>query len=178
MEHHLAPYMAGRTERFVGALIDGIIQTILFFIILALTGSISDLFSTDMESAFEVNFEAFGYSVFVFLILQGYLLIKQGQTIGKYFLGMKIVNSEGEVPTPTRVLGLRYLAVMIIGQIPVAGGIFTLVDALFIFRSDKRCIHDLMADTYVVDVKQMATMTQGGGDSGGSEESDTQPSIA
>lgn len=77
MEHHLAPYMAGRTERFVGALIDGIIQGILFFTVLALTGDISDLFNTDVDAAFKVNFEAFGYSVFVFLILQGYLLISK-----------------------------------------------------------------------------------------------------
>lgn len=91
---------------------------------------------------------------------------------------MRIVNSDGEIPNPTRVLGIGYLAVMIIAQVPVAGSLFSLVDALFIFRSNKRCIHDLMADTYVVDVRQMATMTQGGDGGTEAEDSDTQPSIA
>jgi hypothetical protein len=34
--------------------------------------------------------------------------------------------------------------------IPLAGNAFSLIDALFIFRQDRRCIHDMIASTRVV----------------------------
>ena len=47
---------------------------------------------------------------------------------------------------------MRYFPLAVIAQIPFAGGIFSLIDCLFIFREDRRCIHDLIAGTKVVDV--------------------------
>lgn len=38
----------------------------------------------------------------------------------------------------------------VISAIPLAGAAFGLVDILFIFRADRRCIHDLIAGTHVV----------------------------
>jgi uncharacterized RDD family membrane protein YckC len=37
-------------------------------------------------------------------------------------------------------------------SIPLLGGLFSLVNVCFIFRDDRRCIHDLIADTIVVKV--------------------------
>jgi uncharacterized RDD family membrane protein YckC len=45
---------------------------------------------------------------------------------------------------------LRAILGGIIGAIPYLGGIYGLVDALFIFRDDRRCVHDHIAGTRVV----------------------------
>jgi uncharacterized RDD family membrane protein YckC len=45
---------------------------------------------------------------------------------------------------------LRAVVPGIIGAVPLVGSIFSLVDPLFIFRGDRRCIHDLIAGTNVV----------------------------
>jgi hypothetical protein len=34
--------------------------------------------------------------------------------------------------------------------VPILGAIFWITDSLFIFRADRRCLHDLMAGTKVV----------------------------
>jgi uncharacterized RDD family membrane protein YckC len=39
---------------------------------------------------------------------------------------------------------------MLPGQIPVVGQIFSFINILFIFTKEKRCIHDLVAKTKVV----------------------------
>jgi uncharacterized RDD family membrane protein YckC len=39
---------------------------------------------------------------------------------------------------------------MVLQQIPVVNFILPLLDALFIFREDRRCIHDLIAGTKVI----------------------------
>jgi len=40
----------------------------------------------------------------------------------------------------------------LIGIIPAIGGIIQIVNILFIFRDDRKCIHDLIAGTVVVSV--------------------------
>jgi hypothetical protein len=41
-----------------------------------------------------------------------------------------------------------------VSLIPTLGGLLTLVDALFIFGGSRRCVHDLIAGTKVIRVKQ------------------------
>ncbi len=49
-----------------------------------------------------------------------------------------------------RLVFLRYGGPGLIGQIPFLGSLFSLLDALFIFSEERRCIHDHFADTKVV----------------------------
>ncbi|MDI1320343.1 MAG: RDD family protein [bacterium] len=92
-----------------------------------------------------------GVSILALVIIQIYLLVTRGQTLGKKFLGIKIVTYPDESnPGFVKVWLLRAFVNGIIGAIPMIGGIYTLVDLCFIFRDDKRCIHDLIAGTQVV----------------------------
>jgi len=80
-------------------------------------------------------------------VVQISFLTKDGQTIGKKVFGIKIVleKTKKNGGFPTNVL-LRTFCNMLLGFIPLYG----LVDVLFIFRKDERCIHDLIAKTIVV----------------------------
>jgi uncharacterized RDD family membrane protein YckC len=88
---------------------------------------------------------------FIFFVLaHGYFLKKNGQTIGKKLVGVRIADLDGEVPSFGRLIGLRYLPISLVTLIPALGQLLPLIDVLFIFRSDRRCVHDLIAGTKVV----------------------------
>ena len=88
----------------------------------------------------------------VFLIIHGYLLYTRGQTVGKMLRNIKIVNMNNKLPSFDHLYGLRYLLVGLIGSIPLLGVFFSITDGLFIFREDRRCLHDMIAGTRVIEV--------------------------
>ena len=78
-----------------------------------------------------------------------YLLHTKGQTIGKMLVGVRIVDvNSGQILPITKVIGLRVLPTWM-GHF-LTCGIGGLIDSLFIFRDDQRCVHDLIAQTKVV----------------------------
>ncbi len=97
--------------------------------------------------------------VLVFVMIMAFLAIfiwnlvwiqKYGQTIGKRIMNVRIVRNDATRAGLARIFFLRMVVPGIIGAIPIVGPLFSLVDICFIFRDDRRCIHDLIADTVVV----------------------------
>lgn len=75
------------------------------------------------------------------------LLSTKGQTIGKKILGIRISNyQDNGNPGFVKAVLLRGIVNGILGFIPLYG----LVDICFIFGQERRCIHDLIASTRVV----------------------------
>ncbi|MEZ5357461.1 MAG: RDD family protein [Candidatus Zixiibacteriota bacterium] len=98
--------------------------------------------------AFSINEPMFvPFGIIGLVAYQGYLLTVFGQTIGKKVMNIKIVkiDTDENGGFVTNFL-LRFLLNAILGFIPLYG----LVDVLFIFRDDRRCIHDMIAGTRVV----------------------------
>ncbi len=86
-------------------------------------------------------------------VVQIVLLVKHGQSLGKRVLGIRIVRvSDESIPGFVKVVLLRLFVPSLIAGIPYAGAIIWLVDALFIFREDRRCLHDLIAETKIIKV--------------------------
>ncbi len=86
------------------------------------------------------------------LALNVYWLYDNGQSIGKRIMDIKILRSDqNSRASLTRILLARGLPQAIVGFIPLIGRILQLVDVLFIFGEERRCIHDYIADTSVVD---------------------------
>jgi uncharacterized RDD family membrane protein YckC len=79
-----------------------------------------------------------------------YFVYKNGQTLGKKALSIKVVRSNGERASFPRIFFMRYLSVTLLGAIPLVGYIISLVDALLIFRQSQKCLHDDIADTVVI----------------------------
>jgi uncharacterized RDD family membrane protein YckC len=78
---------------------------------------------------------------------QFYLLTAKGQSIGKQLVGIRIVK------VGTRENGgfvTNVLLRSIVSALCGLSGIYPVVDACFIFRSDQRCLHDLIASTEVI----------------------------
>lgn len=141
--------LAGRGLRLGGAIIDALLMMAIIWPTMFATGYFDRAMIGEETTMDAVFMGVLGIGSF--LLLQSYLLAKHGQTIGKRILGMRIVSIENDRILPfTKVISLRYLPVWVLSLIPIAGPIFSLVDPLFIFREDRRCIHDLIAGTKVV----------------------------
>ncbi len=142
--------LASRFQRFIGAMIDGFISMAIIFPIIYALGIWKTVMSGD-ELSLAHQILLFIMGQIVFLGINGYLLVKQGQTIGKKLAQTRIVRvTDGTIPPLSTLFGLRYFPISLVSQIPIAGTIIMLADCLFIFRSDKRCLHDWIAGTRVV----------------------------
>ena len=141
--------LAGRGARLAGAIIDGVILLGLWWVVGLVTPW--NIFSPKLaEAGFMALIGLQLLGLLLFAIVNGYLLMSRGQTIGKLLLGMRIVRPDGSAATPVRVIGLRYAVGWLLSAIPMVGMVYALVDCLMIFRADRRCVHDLIADTIVV----------------------------
>lgn len=78
------------------------------------------------------------------------LLHRNGQTIGKRVLGIKVVRTNGDPISLGRIIGMRFIPISLLGAIPYLGGLISLTDSLMIFGNERRCLHDLIADTIVI----------------------------
>lgn len=136
--------LAGRGPRLGAVLIDtGILMLVNLPLLHLLDG-----FKPD-PSAFELVRNALA-GMLVFVALDGVLLARHGQTIGKRLLDVHIVRGNGARAGIGRLLGLRYGLFWVLAVIPVLGFVVALVDSLLIFRESHKCLHDDVADTIVI----------------------------
>ncbi len=85
--------------------------------------------------------------------IQLYLVLVRSQSIGKYFVKTQILDFETKVPAGlVKTVILRLFVCSAIRLIPIVGYLFLLVDFMFLFRVDRRCVHDMIAGTEVVDI--------------------------
>jgi uncharacterized RDD family membrane protein YckC len=81
------------------------------------------------------------------------LLSLRGQTLGKMLMGVRIVDYHNNSnPGFVKAVLLRACVPRLIAAIPCVGTLFALIDPLFIFGEERRCIHDRIAGTKVVEV--------------------------
>ncbi len=82
------------------------------------------------------------------LVYNCHLLLTTGQTLGKRTLGIRVIPAEGhDDPGFIKLIVLREFLPFVLLAF---GGFLLLIDILFIFRADRRCLHDLIAGTRVV----------------------------
>lgn len=143
------PVRASRGARFVANLVDQ-----LAVILPIVAGAITQAAVDSASPGAERDFFLMGLGALVSLgvgIYQLYLVSQSGQTIGKRMLKIRMLRTDGSPVSVARVLFLRNF---VPGVINSFCGFFNLVDALFIFGDEKRCLHDLIADTQVVEVPE------------------------
>ncbi len=141
--------LASRWARFGAAFIDVILMVAPYAVIIYGT----DYWDRAMKQQVTLQEQALsvllGFAIY--LILNGYLLHKRGQTIGKWALGIKIVSvTNNEIIPLSKVFFVRYVPQALVAMIPVLGSVLIIVNDLFIFRKDKRCVHDHIAGTKVI----------------------------
>jgi uncharacterized RDD family membrane protein YckC len=148
-ESHL---LASRWSRLWASLLDSLIRVTFLSPAMYFTGGFSGL-SEGVQRSIGYNLVIGLLGLGVFILINGKLLIANGQTIGKKLLGIRIVDLNGDLPELKKHLIKRYAVFFIPGQVPAIGQFFSIINILFIFGKQKRCVHDLAAGTKVVEAK-------------------------
>lgn len=142
---------AERGTRFLAVLLDGLVYVgvlIPFFIAIGIAGGLGR--SSGMNGAAAALMGIGGLAFLGVFIYNLVLLNSDGQTLGKRWMKVRIVRTSGERAGLGRIFWLRMFVPGLIGRIPFVGVIFALADPLFIFGEERRCVHDMLADTIVV----------------------------
>jgi uncharacterized RDD family membrane protein YckC len=142
--------LAGRGARLGAALLDSLIGGI--FVAPLLIGADFQAMATGAyRNAFSSTGLTFGgLGIAILLGITAYLVYKNGQTIGKKIVGIKVVRSDFSRASFARIFWLRNVVNLIPSAIPFIGNFYGLVDSLFIFGERRQCVHDKIADTVVV----------------------------
>ena len=148
-DESLGSELASRWMRLWGVCIDGLVSIAILGPVMYFTGYWDRAMANDISIIEASLYGLLGLALY--FVVNGYLLSKKGQTVGKLLVRTKIVSVETDEIIPLwKVIVLRYLPMGVAAQIPVVGSFFALANGLFIYRKDKRCIHDLIAGTKVI----------------------------
>jgi uncharacterized RDD family membrane protein YckC len=75
---------------------------------------------------------------------------KNGQTIGKKIVGIKVARTDGSRASLARIFWMRNVLNAVISIVPLIGPFYSLIDICMIFGGQRRCCHDYIADTIVI----------------------------
>ncbi|WP_146446940.1 RDD family protein [Vibrio cyclitrophicus] len=142
---------ASRWPRLLAFFIDGVITAAIIAPIFMYTDYFQKTIDTGVIDLREVA-AVYAYLGLMFLLVHGYLLNKKGQTIGKHLMEIAIVDMEGKSIGLYKIVGKRMIPMIAFTIIPITGHLISMLDSLFIFRKNRRCLHDLIAGTQVVSV--------------------------
>ncbi len=150
--------LAGRGARLAATLVDGLL--FLFCLMPLMNPNLATLSSPNSYSlAFSDilnlsgNKHLFSDALPILILgaVQLTLLSTLGQSVGKRLLRIRIVRfHDGSRAGFVHAFLLRSLLRELIGMVPWLGQVFLIVDIFYIFRADRRCLHDLIAGTVVV----------------------------
>ncbi|MBT6586744.1 MAG: hypothetical protein HON77_20825 [Gammaproteobacteria bacterium] len=160
--------LAGRFRRLVATLVDAILVPSLSLVLVMITGVMED--AEDYANLDLMLLWIFLLAIAAYMILNGYTLWHQGQTLGKWLMGIAIVpasshvqagfvrvGNEGKsayVPAPFwKLIFIRalFFPVLFLWVVPWLA-LLPVLDQALIFGKRRRCLHDLFAGTIVVRV--------------------------
>jgi uncharacterized RDD family membrane protein YckC len=139
------PELAGRGIRLGAQLLDSLIASAFTVLPLLLGGF--NFIEPEKTTNFAplAGFVALaGFAAWVWLTIL--YVSRNGQTIAKKMLGIKVVRSDGSKASLGRIFWLRNVVNGLLGIIPF----YAVIDPLVIFGEARQCVHDKIADTIVV----------------------------
>ena len=143
--------LAGRGERLGAAILDGLIGGVVVGAPLFIGADFDAISAGGLWNAFSsTGMILAGIGALILIGITAYLVYKNGQTIGKKIVGIKVVRSDFSRASVARIFWLRNFVNGIPGAIPYLGNVYGLVDHLFIFGERRQCVHDKIADTVVI----------------------------
>lgn len=143
--------LAPRWRRLLATIIDMILvpTLTLFFIVVAGTVEDADDFANFMWIA-----EVLVLAILAYLLINGFILYRRGQTVGKLALGIRIVDNSSEQVAPFwKLVCIRALFFPLLFLLPIFPlTLIPVADQAPIFLRARRCLHDYAAGTRVVRV--------------------------
>lgn len=143
--------LASLGERLGAAVIDAIIMLVVVIVpTIMFYGGWSEWIDSASSESFAFTLASTTFSYLMYVVVNGYLLAKNGQSVGKKMLDIKIVRIDGSRASFVRLVGVRALFENALLLIPVVDIWLWIINVLFIFRRSRKCLHDTVADTIVI----------------------------
>ncbi|GAB3252891.1 RDD family protein [Chitinimonas naiadis] len=140
--------LASRGARLGAAIIDGIILSVLIWPVLFFIFNLTPTIMATLGFGAKLLISLGGAALYI--AVNGYFLQQGGQTVGKKLVGIRVVRSDGSKADLVHLIVRRFLPPHLANLIPIVGSFAALIDVLFIFRQNRLCLHDQIADTKVV----------------------------
>ncbi|TQF11936.1 RDD family protein [Myxococcus llanfairpwllgwyngyllgogerychwyrndrobwllllantysiliogogogochensis] len=143
------PPQASREDRFLANLVDSFVVFVPFIV-----GLVAMAITDELTGQEVLSIPLLLGGILGSLLLCGwqiYYAATNGQSLGKRWRHIRVVRMDGSHVSIARILLLRNLLPGILNQVLC---VFGLADAICIFREDRRCIHDYLADTQVIQVPE------------------------
>ena len=143
--------LASRKRRLAATAIDGVLVPLLTIILVMMTDVAEN--AEDYQDNLWMLW-VLVLAIISYLLLNGYLLWKRGQTVGKRLLNIAVVSHSVENITPAPLWNLILVrawffpALYMIIIPPYL--LLPVLDLAFIFGKSRRCLHDLVCRTEVV----------------------------
>ncbi len=157
--------LAERSTRLGAYLLDALLLVIVYApaivgalprlrqIILAAGGQAGSISRLEIYKAYYAGNPYILYTAVMFLVwtvVTIMFVVRNGQSIGKRVVGIKVVRTNGEKASFWRIFLLRNVVNTIPSLIPIVSYVYWLVDTLMIFGESRQCLHDKIASTVVV----------------------------
>lgn len=144
--------LASLGQRLGAAMLDGLVAIVCVTPIIFAT-ALSETANASANTTTAILYSLGALALLSLVVYNLVRLTQHGQTIGKKWVNIRIATFEDQSnPGFVKAVLLRGFVNGIIASIPVLGPIYSIVDICMIFREDRRCIHDLLAGTQVVQV--------------------------
>ncbi|TOO51450.1 RDD family protein [Vibrio parahaemolyticus] len=141
--------IASKMQRLIGGFVDlFVVISVVVVIALGINFWLYD-FRLSLQENFTLVYDTqavYLLTVPILLVINWYWL-KEGQTIGMRFVGIKVVMKNGRAATKVTVsirLGISYLLEMFIPGVPLVNLV------LLVFHPERRLLHDFLTKTKVV----------------------------
>ncbi len=141
--------LAPRWSRLIAFIIDLLIMVTVSVALLYFFHLLEPMRTAKVNEPILHGIVTFVVTLFAFAIINQKLLLEKGQTVGKKIMKIKILNENNKVPNKTDFIK-RYLFMFAINQAPGILADIGLINYLFIFRKDRKCVHDMLVKTKVV----------------------------
>ncbi|GII61279.1 hypothetical protein Skr01_13640 [Sphaerisporangium krabiense] len=158
------PAVAARRHRLLAMLIDGVLLFLLNLVLIALlepglfggsaAGADSDSSGGSLALFFGNPFhDPYWFTDLLLSVIAALYFwgthVRWGRTLGKKLCGIKVVSLDGG-PLTSRQAGVRAASYSVVVMVPYIGLALALADQLWIVGPGKRCLHDLLAGTVVI----------------------------
>lgn len=142
--------LSSRVDRLLATIVDAVVVSVVG-IPLALYTGLYDAMVNGQPASRSLYMQSMLVEWGWFFLVNGFWLKKYGQSVGKRLLGVRISDFRTEAVPPFWRLLVRIALAPVVALFGTIGSACSLADILFIFGSSRRCIHDLIASTRVVD---------------------------
>lgn len=145
--------LAGRGARLGASLLDSLVLLVLVALSLGFAWYVLGLRFPVLPRSGGLRLAYAGQTLLaalLYLAVNGRLLARDGQTVGKRLCRIRIARPDGSVPSLLDSFVKRHLLFSLARLVPFAGFLVSLADVLMIFRDSRKCLHDDLAGTVVV----------------------------